>query len=340
MKIKSEGAARLIEEYRGDILENVHDGYIVIVNDQGKIVHSIGDPKAVCYYRSASKPLQALPVIALAIDKMFGFSDTELAIMAASHRGESYHITAVEGILAKIGCTEEDLCMLPTWPSQSAAREAVIATGEGKRKVYHNCSGKHAAILSIARYLGVSTENYWEVDHPAQKVIRQTISMFTEIPYDEIGVGIDGCGVPVFAVPMQNMALGAMKLACPDRIADSSYALAAERLGKIISQYPLYITGTDYICSMVNMDPNLFAKGGAKGVYTIGMREQRLGIAFKVRDGSEDTWPIIINEIFAQIGYFDEAGRVRMNKLAGLELINDNNEVVGIVQSVFDLNRK
>ena len=330
-------AERLVEEYRGEVLENTHDGFIAIVNDEGKVVSSVGDISTEVYYRSASKPIQALPVLAWGLDKVYGFTEQELAIMAASHRGEDFHVAAVLGILEKIGCSEEDLCMLPVYPSHVESKQAVQRAGGSKRKVYHNCSGKHAAILSMARHLGVPIEAYWKPEHPAEQAILRTISLFTEVQPSAIRIGVDGCGVPVFAVPVQNMALGAMKLACPDCIEDASMAFAAKRLGEIISRWPLYITGTDYICSMVNMDSNLFAKGGAKGVYTIGMRAERLGIAFKVRDGSEDTWPLIINEIFRQIGYDNPAGRDRMLKLARPEMINDNGEIVGEIRPVFQL---
>ena len=330
-------AARLIEEYRGDVLENTHDGFVAVVDDQGNVVSSVGDISTVVYYRSASKPIQALPVLAWGLDKVYGFTEQELAIMAASHRGEDFHVEAVLGILEKMGCCEDDLCMLPVYPSHAESREAVQRIGGPKRKVYHNCSGKHAAILTMARHLGASIDGYWKAEHPAEQAIVHTISSFTEVPVPDIRIGVDGCGVPVFAVPVQNMALGAMKLACPDRLQDADLASAAQRLGEIISRWPLYITGTDYICSMVNMDSNLFAKGGAKGVYTIGMRAERLGIAFKVRDGSEDTWPLIINEIFRQIGYDNPAGRERMLKLARPEMINDNGEIVGQIRPVFQL---
>ncbi|MCL2547970.1 MAG: asparaginase [Symbiobacteriaceae bacterium] len=337
---QAEGAVRLVEEYRGGILENTHDGFIAVVDVDGHLVGSAGNVDAMVFYRSASKPIQALPVLAWGLDKEFGFSDEELAIMASSHRGEPFHVAAVEGILTKIGCREADLCMQPVYPSHAASREAVICQGGPKRRIYHNCSGKHAAMLTMARHLGVPVGEYWRSDHPVQRQILKVISMFTEVPLKEIGIGVDGCGVPVFAVPLRNMALGAMKLACPDRIDDSVFSAAATSLGEIITRLPLYITGTNYICSLVNMDPNLIAKGGARGVYTIGMRKERLGIAFKVRDGSEESWPLLINEIFAQLGYKNEAGHQRMLGLAQPQITNDNDEVVGESRCVFSLGNR
>ena len=53
----------LVYEYRGDILDNVHMGCLALVDEAGKVVFSVGDPRSVVYMRSSAKPIQALPVI-------------------------------------------------------------------------------------------------------------------------------------------------------------------------------------------------------------------------------------------------------------------------------------
>ena len=331
------GAVPLLEEYRGGILENVNFGFIAIVNRQGELVAQAGNPEQIVFYRSASKPIQALPVLARGLAEEYGFSDPELAVMAASHRGEPFHIAAVEGALAKINCREEDLCMLPTYPAYPPSRLAAQQGGL-PRKLYHNCSGKHTAMLALARHLGVDIQGYWQIEHPVQQLILQVMASFTDIPPGEIGLGIDGCGVPVFAVPLAAMALGAMRLASPSVIADEAYSRAAARLGEIISRHPLYIAGTDFICSLLNMDSNLVAKGGAQGVYTIGMRREGLGIAFKIQDGSERAWPLVINEIFSQLGYHNKILEERMLGVTSREITNNNDSPVGERRTVFRLN--
>lgn len=330
-------SAILVEDVRGGMVENVHRGFIAVVNDKGQLIGYAGDPQKKIYYRSASKPIQALPILALGIDKEFGLTPEETTVMAGSHMGEPFHVAAIESILRKIGAQEEDLCMKPTYPGYMPRRIELMCEQAPKRKVYHNCSGKHSAALAMARHFGVGLEGYWLPSHPVQQFILETISRFTEVPKEEIGIGVDGCGVPVFAVPVFNMALAAMKMACPDTIEDPVWSNAARRMAENMNRYPLMVTGTDYICSMVNMDANLVAKGGAEGVYAIGMKEQRLGIAFKCEDGTEVTWPLLINEIFAQIGYHNEDGRQRMLKLAKPWVINDNDTIVGEKRTCFQL---
>ena len=60
---------RLTEEFRGGLLDLTHYGYISIVDEKGKVIYSAGDPEAMVFYRSASKPVQALPVIAHPLTK-------------------------------------------------------------------------------------------------------------------------------------------------------------------------------------------------------------------------------------------------------------------------------
>ena len=84
----------LAEEYRGEILDLVHHGYICVVDKDNRVVAFVGDPEQVVFYRSASKPLQALPVIARGLDKQYGLTEEETVIFAGSHLGEDFHIAA------------------------------------------------------------------------------------------------------------------------------------------------------------------------------------------------------------------------------------------------------
>ena len=69
------GTALLFEEYRGELLDLTHYGYITIVDEKGKVIYSAGDSNAMVFYRSASKPIQCLPVIARDIDKKYGITE-------------------------------------------------------------------------------------------------------------------------------------------------------------------------------------------------------------------------------------------------------------------------
>ena len=143
--------ALLCEEYRGGLLDLVHEGYVCVVDENSRIVAHAGNPEAMVYYRSASKPLQALPVIARRLDEQYGITEEESVIFSGSHLGEDFHVKALRSIFKKAGLSEDDLIMKPTAPGSMEANEARIRAGLPKAKIYHNCSGKHAGAMLFAK---------------------------------------------------------------------------------------------------------------------------------------------------------------------------------------------
>lgn len=330
--------AVLTEEYRGELLDLIHEGYICVVDESGNVIKSAGNPDAMVYYRSASKPFQALPVIARGLDEKYGFTQEETVVFSGSHLGESFHVSAIESMFKKADMDLNDLIMKPTVPGSTDANEERIRKGLPKAKIYHNCSGKHTGAMVLQKELDPEhIKDYWKVDSAAQKEIIRTISVLSEFPQEKIDIGIDGCGVPVFAVPMKNMATAFKNIACIDTIKDDSLRKAAEKYIPRIHKYPLMMRGTGFLCSLINYDPNIVAKGGANGVYGIGLKKERIGIAFKLKDGTEAVWPIIIKEIFNQIGYYNEDTFKMLDKLNDGTIVNDNGTPVGTCKAVFEL---
>ncbi len=330
--------AVLTEEYRGELLDLIHEGYVCIVDEKGRVIGHAGSPDAMVYYRSASKPIQALPVIAMGLDEKYGLTPEETVIFSGSHLGEDFHVDAITSIAQKAGLDLEELIMKPTVPGSTAANEARIRKGLPKAKIYHNCSGKHTGAMLIQKELDPDhVADYWKVDSAAQKEILRTISVLSEFPAEQIGIGIDGCGVPVFAVPMKNIAVAFKNLACIDTISDTPLREAARRYVPRIHQNPLMMRGTDFLCSLINYDPNIVAKGGANGVYGIGLKKERIGIAFKLKDGTEAVWPIVIKEIFNQIGYYNDETFRMLDRLNSGTIYNDNGTPVGSCKAVFRL---
>ena len=330
----------LTEEYRNNLLDLIHEGYIAVVNEKGEVIYSAGNLEAMVYYRSASKPVQALPVIAHNLDKKYSLTDEESVIFSGSHAGESFHVKAVKSIFEKAGMNLDDLIMNPTVPANTEANEERIRLGLPKEKVYHNCSGKHTGAMLLQKELDPEhIKDYWKTDSAAQKEILRTMAEISEFPDEKVEIGIDGCGVPVFAVPVKNIAVAFKNLACIDTIKDDKLRTAAERYIPKIHQYPLMMRGTGFLCSLINYDPNIVAKGGANGVYGIGLKKERLGIAFKIKDGTEGVWPLVIKEIFKQIGYYNEETYAMLDRLNSGVIKNDNNTPVGTCKCVFKLKK-
>lgn len=327
----------LVEEYRGGILENIHPGMICAVSEERHVTNAVGDADHVTFLRSAAKPFQAIPAIKHGVDKHFNLTDRETSLFSASHRGEAFHIDSLLEIARKTGVDEDQLLCLPTYPLNEQAKAKCWEDHLPKRKIYHNCSGKHLGMLGTAKLLDEELDGYWKADHPVQQRILGAVSEMSEWPKEEIGKGVDGCGVPVFALPLKQIAVAYLKLACPDLIEDSDTRQAVERIGKVMNANPEMIAGTNFICSVLLEDDNIVAKGGAQGVYGFGLKKERIAFALKVMDGSETVWPVIVASILEQIGYSNEATIERLRALLPKDMKNDNDKIVGEYRSVFKL---
>ena len=321
------GYSPLTTEYRGGVEDLVHLGYLAVVDERGEIVLSVGDPNAVVFYRSASKPIQALPVIARGLDRRYGLTDEETAIFAASHHAEPFHIAALESILRKTGLREEDMIMLPATPHAPYAEEARVREGRPPRKLYHNCSGKHAALMLLERDLTGDVRGYEDPDSPAQREVMRAVRLLSEV--DALGMGLDGCGVPVFAVPIKHIAAAFRNLACPDLIPDEVYAAAARAFVPRMHEYPYMIQGKGTLCEALNADPDIVAKGGANGLYCFALKRERLGITFKLIDGTADSRPLIVRETLKKLGCLSAETEKRIEALSPEAIINDCGQIVG-----------
>lgn len=334
---------KLISEYRFDpsedpdsaVFDLMHYGYVCIVDEHSNVLYSAGDCDDLVFYRSASKPIQALPVFAHRLDEKYGIEEKESVILSASHVGAPCHVEAVESILRKAGYTEDILCMNPTVPTDREANEERIRQGVPPRKIFHNCSGKHAALLLVQKYLGGVPEDYWEVNTPVFEEIAKTIQIMAET--DRMKVGVDGCGVPVFAVGIKNIAVSYKNLACIDTIHDENLQRAAAVNADRIMKYPDMIRGKGFLCSIMNEDPNIIAKGGANGVYGFGLKKQRLGVAFKFIDGTEEAWAFMAKEILKALGALTPEHEKRLEALHPTYFVNDNQRVVGQRRSEIEI---
>jgi L-asparaginase II len=330
-------AVPLVFDYRGGIVENVHYGYICLVDDASKPLFCAGDSDAYIYYRSSSKPIQALPLIARDLDKKYGLSPEETVIFSGSHAAEEFHIRALESLLQKTGLKEEQLILKPILPLDIETRDAMIRQGLVPRKIYHNCSGKHIASMLLQRELGGRAEDYWRPGSPAQKEIIRAVAVLSEIAVEDIKTGVDGCGVPVFAVPVKNFAAAYKNLACIDTIGDDVLRDAAARYVPLIHTYSRMIRGTGLLCSLINDDANIIGKGGAAGAYGFGMKAERIGAAFKLQDGTEAAWPLLIRQLLEQMGY---RNRETLDMLEGLnsgKILNTNGAEVGYSELRFSI---
>ena len=151
---------------RGGTVESVHRVHAAVVDGDGRLTASVGDPEYSVFYRSAANPFQAVPLVEDGIVERFGFTTEELALCCASHNSEPEHIRMARSILEKAALVEEDLECGPHLPYHEESAKQLLRAGEEPRAIHNNCSGKHAGMLALAKAHGWPTRGYIGRDHP------------------------------------------------------------------------------------------------------------------------------------------------------------------------------
>lgn len=316
-------------EYRGDILENIHQGLICIIDEHKNVIYEKGDINQLVYYRSAMKPIQAIPVFTTNAINKYGITSKEAALFTASQRGESYHEKALISLSEKLGLNDEDLLCAKSYPLNEESKLNYILAHKPKRELMHNCAGKHLGFLAYAKERNYDLANYTSQSHPLQQQILNYVANLSETSKEAIHMGMDGCGAPIYAVPLKNMAISFLKFAVPELIDDQSTRSAVTKIGNVMNAHPNIVASHDFICSTLLEDPNIIAKGGAQGVYCLSLRKEKISIALKVLSGTELLWPLIVAKILKKINYSNVDTINRLLKLKSQEINSDAGEVIG-----------
>ena len=237
-------AEPLVEVTRGGITESRHRGHVAVVDPDGNIVASLGRPETVTYLRSSAKPHQAIPLIASGAADRFGFTEQEIALACASHSGEPIHTELAASMLQKIDLGPEALKCGTHEPFSPEVARQLRESGEQPSVLQNNCSGKHAGMLALALHLGADTKTYDEPANPVQLAIAKTVSQFSGIAIEDLAVGVDGCGVPVFGITVKSMALMYARLISPPADYDEETKRACARVVAAMTAYPELIGGT------------------------------------------------------------------------------------------------
>lgn len=301
----------LVEVKRGGVLESFHRGVICIVNQDNKIVYSIGDTKQICFPRSALKFFQQIPLLCSDAVEHFGFTEKEIALFCGSHNGEKQHIETVRSILNKIGLDESYLMCGPQMPTLKEDQYELIKGNLQALRIHNNCSGKHAGFLAYCVYKNWPLDNYIDPSHPLHLEILDVIADFHEYPKELIQQGIDGCSAPIFAFPVYNQAIAYKNLISPIRF-DESVQKACKTMVDAIVHYPEMIAGEKRYCTdlMRQSEGKLIGKTGADGVYSIGIRDLNLGVCIKVDDGKMGPQYNIAQAVIEQLGILNDEANV------------------------------
>ena len=333
----------LVEVTRGDRVESSHYGHIAVSDPQGNVVARVGDPGIWVCLRSMAKPIQALPVITTGVAHAFGFGDAELALFSGSLNGQDFQVDLVERVLTRLGLSAVNLLCGVHAPSHRPTAQAMAKAGQSATTRHNNCAGKHAAMLALCVHHGWPVDDYLNTRHPVQQLILQTIAEITEVPAAEITVAIDGCGAPVFYVPLARIALAYAKLAAAvaGTLPAGNLTDAMATLTRACLANPRLIAGDGRLCTdiMQALPGRVLAKTGAEGGYALALINEGLGAAMKVSDGHARGLNPTAIETLAQLQVLTAEAAVALKGYHRPVIKNHRKEIVGKVRPVFSLKK-
>jgi len=252
------------------LAETSHDGAVAVVAPDGTLIASSGDIDRPFFMRSAAKPFQA--VVSQEAGSMMEL--LELVMACASHRGFPAQIALVDKILGKVGLDESALGCPFDWPLSPRAAHGVWHGGAPRRRrIWHNCSGKHAGFLRACVASGWPVDSYLDPDHPLQRRVIALTSDLGEMSVEPVGV--DGCGAPVLRTTARVMGLMYARLATEPRL--------AEVFG-VMRRYPALVGANEEADTEIAIATGGAAKGGAAGCIGVAV-DGRFGLAVKSWDG-------------------------------------------------------
>lgn len=324
-----------VEVTRGDLVESVHHVAACAVDARNQIVYATGDIDSPIYLRSAAKPFIAAAVIEAGVRERFSLEPQEIAVMAASHSGEPFHLEAVASILRKIDMDESALQCGTHLPYDEKTAREMIRSGTAPTPIYNNCSGKHAGILALCVILGADPRTYLSAENPAQRAILDFCARLSDEDPHTWTLGVDGCGIPVYATGLRRAALSFARFASLEGIRETD-AAALRVVRDAMREHPEYVAGTGQLDTVLMQaaQGSMFCKGGAEGVEGVGAIGAGLGLVSKVLDGSARARAPATMALLARLGLLEDAKAKELSRLSCPIVYNRAGRMVGEIRAI------
>ncbi|MCY0893609.1 MAG: asparaginase [Acidibacillus sp.] len=325
-----------IQVTRGGITESTHEVDIVVMSAKGLMTAWHGDPMFTTFARSSMKPIQAIPLVESGALESFHCDEADLAQCCASHSSEMMHLERVANMLLRIGLDESHLQCGGHQPHSEETFFQLIRSGQKPTSLYSNCSGKHTGMLMYCRQMGVPIESYHQLQHPLQQEIMGILAELAEVSPDQLVIGVDGCGVPAFALSLTEWARAFSKFADPTQ---SVHGEAMQRISHAMRTYPELVGGTGRFDTnlMLATDGRLMAKGGAEGFFLVIDTERQLTIVAKTRDGNARAIQPAVLKTLLDLSILSEAEQAALEQYEHPKLFNTRQELVGEIIADFEL---
>jgi L-asparaginase II len=316
------GGVPVADVVRSGFVEGRHHGSVAILDTSGSLVATAGDPHGAIFPRSSNKPMQATAMLRSGLRPA---EPADLAIIAASHRGEPRHIERVRALLARAGLTEGYLQCPPDLPIGEQAREEVLRTGGGPLRVSMNCSGKHAGMLATCQAAGWSLDDYRDPGHPLQKACRMAVEDLSGETVTTVGV--DGCGAPVMAISLTGLARGFLTLV------SAKPGTPERRVADAMRAFPEFVSGEGgHDTMLMRAISGLLSKGGAEGVQAVALPGVG-AVAVKIDDGANRAALAVLGAALARLGVHD----VVLDELAHAPVLGGGERVGSVRAALTDL---
>ncbi len=323
----------LVEATRGAMVESRHRGHAVVADAEGRIVAQWGEADIPVYPRSAIKPLQALALIETGAAERFAASPEEIALACASHDGAAEHVSRIAAWLGRMGLAEADLACGAHAPTDPEAARDLIRQGRAPSPAHNNCSGKHAGILAAAAHLGEPVRGYLAPEHPAERRLKTILAEMSGADLTDAPAGVDGCGIPVYAMPLSGLARAMARLAQPDDLSGAR-AEAAWQVIAAMCAHPRLVSGAGRFDTEATIAAGgrAIVKGGAEGMHAAALPAAGLGIAVKIEDGAGRASGVVMAALLARFASLGPEARSALARWREQPILNVAGREVGVLR--------
>ena len=311
----------MVEVTRSGFTESTHYGVAVLINSSGEVLREWGNSNILIYPRSALKPIQSLNLYKDGVAEGLNLSDDFIALTTASHHAENIHQKMINNWLKKINLKEKHLSCGPSWPWNIKDQFKTHTKYKIKRRIFHNCSGKHCGHLAVSKYKNLPIKNYQNKNHPIQKDLIKLIEDLSK--YKIKNIGVDGCTLPNPLIPLKKFALAAAQLADYKKLGE--YSVIAKRIFDSCIKFPEIAGGSKSINSILTKlsKGKVFVKNGAEGVFVAIIPEKKSALAIKIIDGAARAAEVAI------AGLLSELKIINNEKIKKSPVKNSTGEIVG-----------
>lgn len=318
-----------VDVLRDAVVESQHQVVVSVANHQGRVVGGAGHPDFLVYPRSTIKMLQTIPFVESGAAQAFDLDDRMIALASSSHRGEKNHIALLDEWMKKTDIAETCMVCGGHLPFEESAHKEIYVKNVPLTQKFHNCAGKHLGLLSTCKHLNLPMETYQSPDHPMQKQLKQILSESTQFDYEKAYLGIDGCGIPTYALPLKHLAIG-MSVFIQEKISEVRKK-TCEKILLSCQKHPFLLSGEKSFVSLANhiTSGRVILKNGAEGSMCGLLVEKKLAFALKASDGAARAAEAATLQLLKLYGAVTEEEFSQLKPFALPDLKNSRGEIVG-----------